>query len=132
HEHADDVLTVRLATSVDSEDIESVLCFVVDAEQLSITRQIKAEAAPQAPAVKASDAASTDAKPSAKRNSGERSGKESGSLRVATDKVDQIINLVGELVITQSMLEQNTADLDAQTHGKLVEGLSQLERTARD
>lgn len=61
-------------------------------------------------------------------------GGESASIRVATDKVDALVNMVGELVITQSMLSQlGTAeefDLD-QIH-KLRDGLIQLERNTRE
>jgi two-component system chemotaxis sensor kinase CheA len=38
---------------------------------------------------------------------------ESTTIRVAVNKVDQLINLVGELVITQAMLAQNSQGLDA-------------------
>ena len=36
---------------------------------------------------------------------------ESSSIRVAVEKVDQLINPVGELVITQSMLAQRSGAL---------------------
>ena len=42
-----------------------------------------------------------------------RGSADSGTLRVSVDKVDQLINLVGELVITQAMLAQSSASLDA-------------------
>jgi two-component system chemotaxis sensor kinase CheA len=48
------------------------------------------------------------------------------------DKVDKLINLVGELVITQAMLAQNGTTLDAIMSEKLINGLSQLERNTRD
>ncbi|MBS0976237.1 chemotaxis protein CheA, partial [Serratia rubidaea] len=57
---------------------------------------------------------------------------ESSSIRVAVEKVDQLINLVGELVITQSMLAQRSGTLDPVAHGDLLNSMSQLERNARD
>jgi len=54
------------------------------------------------------------------------------SIRVGTGKVDQLINLVGELVITQSMLLQSARDLDPITCERLLAGLAQLERNSRD
>ncbi|ESJ10520.1 chemotaxis protein CheA, partial [Cupriavidus sp. HPC(L)] len=57
---------------------------------------------------------------------------ESGSIRVPTEKVDQIINLVGELVITQSMLAQTASSLDPVLFDRLFSGMGQLERNARD
>jgi two-component system chemotaxis sensor kinase CheA len=57
---------------------------------------------------------------------------DSTSIRVNIEKVDQLINLVGELVITQSMLTQNGLQLDPVTHERLLKGLDQLERNTRD
>jgi two-component system chemotaxis sensor kinase CheA len=54
------------------------------------------------------------------------------SIRVDVAKVDQIINLVGELVITQSMLAQTAATLDPVLHQRLLSGMGHLERNARD
>ena len=56
---------------------------------------------------------------------------ESSSLRVPIEKVDQLINLVGELVITQAMLAQTGQELDSMKHQRLVSGLSDLERNTR-
>jgi two-component system chemotaxis sensor kinase CheA len=57
---------------------------------------------------------------------------ESSTLRVSVDKVDQLINLVGELVITQAMLAQNSKGVDASQHQQLASGLADLERNTRD
>ncbi|MBZ0226382.1 MAG: chemotaxis protein CheW [Comamonas sp.] len=57
---------------------------------------------------------------------------ESSTIRVAVNKVDQLINLVGELVITQAMLAQNSRDLDASLHQQLLAGLADLDRNTRD
>ncbi|MBS0424946.1 MAG: chemotaxis protein CheA [Proteobacteria bacterium] len=57
---------------------------------------------------------------------------ETSSIRVSIEKVDQIINLVGELVITQAMLAQTTSQLDPVIFEKLLSGMSQLERNTRD
>ncbi|WP_194715482.1 chemotaxis protein CheA [Noviherbaspirillum soli] len=57
---------------------------------------------------------------------------ESSSIRVSVEKVDQLINLVGELVITQAMIEQRCAALDPMQHERLLSGVSQLTRNTRD
>jgi two-component system, chemotaxis family, sensor kinase CheA len=57
---------------------------------------------------------------------------ESSTLRVSVDKVDQLINLVGELVITQAMLAQNSKGVDSALHQQLSAGLADLERNTRD
>ena len=57
---------------------------------------------------------------------------ESTSIRVSIEKVDQLINLVGELVITQAMIEQRTDALDPMLHERLMNSVSQLTRNTRD
>ena len=57
---------------------------------------------------------------------------DSGSIRVSIDKVDAVINLVGELVTTQSMLSVLGADFDLSRLDKLQEALDQLDRNTRD
>ncbi|MEM9173288.1 MAG: chemotaxis protein CheA [Pseudomonadota bacterium] len=57
---------------------------------------------------------------------------ESSSIRVNIDKVDALINLVGELVITQSMLSRFNADFDFTQLDTLREGLAQLHRNTRE
>jgi two-component system, chemotaxis family, sensor kinase CheA len=57
---------------------------------------------------------------------------ESSSIRVGIEKVDQLINLVGELVITQAMIEQRTGALDPMVHERLLNSVSQLTRNTRD
>jgi two-component system chemotaxis sensor kinase CheA len=57
---------------------------------------------------------------------------ESGSIRVATEKLDNIINLVGELLITQSMLSGFADGIDPDDLDRLRQGLSQLARNTRE
>jgi len=57
---------------------------------------------------------------------------ESSTLRVSVEKVDQLINLVGELVITQAMLSQNGKAIDPGLYQQLASGLADLERNTRD
>lgn len=57
---------------------------------------------------------------------------ESTSIRVAVEKVDQLINLVGELVITQSMLAQHSDTLEPSIHSDLLSCIAQLQRNSRD
>jgi two-component system, chemotaxis family, sensor kinase CheA len=53
-------------------------------------------------------------------------------LHVSRDKIDEMINLVGELVITKTMLKQATQSLDAASMVRLEMVLAQLERNTRD
>ena len=54
------------------------------------------------------------------------------SIRVSVEKVDQLINLVGELVITQSMLLQSVTQMESVAPERMTHGLAQLERNTRD
>jgi two-component system chemotaxis sensor kinase CheA len=57
---------------------------------------------------------------------------DAASIRVSVEKVDQLINLVGELVITQAMLNQAATAVDPVVFERLMDGLAQLERNTRD
>lgn len=59
-------------------------------------------------------------------------GGDQSTLRVSIEKVDQLINLVGELVITQAMLAQNSRNVDPGLYQQLTSGLADLERNTRD
>lgn len=58
--------------------------------------------------------------------------KEAVSIRVPTEKVDSLINIVGELIITQSILAETCDNLDDGRFGKLKEGLNKLEQHCRE
>lgn len=74
-----------------------------------------------------------DKKPVVKREADKvASSAESSSIRVGIEKVDQLINLVGELVITQAMIEQRTDSLDPMLHERLLNSVTQLTRNTRD
>lgn len=73
-----------------------------------------------------------EAQKSAKPAKAPKKAAESSSIRVSIDKVDSLINMVGELVITQSMLGQLGQDFDLSRLAKLQEGLSQLEQNTRE
>lgn len=66
------------------------------------------------------------------KSAGKPQGGESGSIRVGIDKVDALINMVGELVITQSMLNQLGEDFTMDRVQKLQEGLAELEQHTRE
>ena len=73
------------------------------------------------------------AKPAPARPEGKAAAAlESATLRVSVEKVDQLINLVGELVITQAMLAQNSKGLQGELSQQMTAGLADLERNTRD
>ncbi|MGY2491615.1 chemotaxis protein CheA [Cupriavidus sp. CP313] len=136
-------LVVWLNTQCSADDIIAVCCFVIDLDQIVIEAEAEAPAAapavvevpvpapvPLAAAPAAAAAAPAAAREKAKPQASAAHGE--GSIRVPTEKVDQIINLVGELVITQSMLAQTASALDPVLFDRLFSGMGQLERNARD
>ena len=56
----------------------------------------------------------------------------SSSIRVGIDKIDSLINLVGELVITQSMLSELGNDFSLEKLERLSAGLDQLQQNTRE
>lgn len=62
----------------------------------------------------------------------EKSPAARSSIRVAADKIDSLINLVGELVITQSMLSEVGENFDESKLSQLADGLTELERSSRE
>ena len=88
-------------------------------------------AATDNPGRRASDRAE-DGKPKFGRRAGDHVETEATSIRVGVEKVDQLINLVGELVITQAMLAQTASRLDSALHEALRTSLAQLEHNTRD
>jgi len=77
-------------------------------------------------------AAPIKAAPKAEVKAPSPAGPESSTLRVSVSKVDQLINLVGELVITQAMLAQKSRELDSAANQPLLAGLADLDRNTRD
>ncbi|CAB3921060.1 chemotaxis protein CheA [Achromobacter piechaudii] len=160
-ERADGALTVWMDSTCTPDDIEAVCCFIVDGDQLAISREaapasqasapaaepvaapVAAAPAPAAPVASepvptvadtaaAAEAITQAAARASRPAAPAHADKESTSIRVGVEKVDQVINLVGELVITQAMLAQTASTLDPVLHDRLLNGMEQLERNARD
>ena len=140
-----DTLSANLDGAVSQDDIIAVLCFVIEADQIAFESASAAVAEVSAPAVVETAAApavvaapalkavpNETAAPARAEREKPAKASESTSIRVAVEKVDQLINLVGELVITQSMLAQRSNELDPVQHGDLITSMGQLQRNARD
>ena len=120
-------------TPEENEEVVSENATSDDNETESVVEQIepkKLEEALEANTDKANN--KEPEKPAAKTKT---ASKESSSIRVAISKVDELINMVGELVITQSMLSQTSSQIvagDLINQEKLLDGISQLERNTRE
>ncbi|HHK9552666.1 chemotaxis protein CheA [Enterobacter sichuanensis] len=119
-----DGMTVTLQTTASADDITAVLCFVLDSKQIEVR--------PAAPAVAPAPAAPPETVAKKAPPAPRAASQESGSIRVAVSKVDQIINQVGELIITQAMLSQLSRTLDPASYDLLSGCVAQMERNTRE
>ncbi|WP_130620937.1 chemotaxis protein CheA [Dyella amyloliquefaciens] len=126
--------TIELKGPAKRADIAGVFDWVEDECDLAIEAKhivaevaapVAAPASPAAPVANVADAGAARAQREASA--------ESSSVRVSIDKIDGLINLVGELVITQSMLDTfREGDIDAARMAMLEHGLAQLARHTRE
>ncbi len=132
---------------IEQSDLDQVFEWVEDDADITITAvgaDSDEDAAPAdgeteaaAPAPAGADTGQ-DKKPEAERRSGQDRRQEqkgaapSSSIRVDIEKVDKLINMVGELVITQSMLQQLTSHGEGLDLDRLREGLAELEGNTRE
>ncbi len=135
---------LSLDGAVQEEQITEVFEWVEDECDLEISKPVVATAPaaeqgkePAAPMVAAVPAAperrSNDRRQTDRRKVERRGGApDGGSIRVSTQKVDSLINLVGELVITQAMLSQFSEDVTPDTQAQLQDGIEQLLRNTRE
>jgi len=113
-----------LSGSTIEEQIEEPIAQAVSSEVESI--------APEPAADKAPVENTAEKEPAKAKAKAKASTPESSSIRVSIDKVDSLINMVGELVITQSMLGQLGQNFDITRVQRLQEGLAQLEHNTRE
>ncbi|MDK2708315.1 chemotaxis protein CheA [Enterobacter cloacae] len=124
-EATSDSMIVTLRTTATADDITAVLCFVLDSKQIEVG---PAQATPPVQTPVAVPETAVKKAPLAPRPASQ----ESGSIRVAVSKVDQIINQVGELIITQAMLSQLSKTLDPASYDLLSGCVAQMERNTRE
>ncbi len=143
-------------SDIKRESIDEVFEWVVDESNIVI--ELETEAASSSEVVKSTESAvsnssatedsvddvkSEDAEPdkaAATANKDDKDQKRSKqqvassdtSIRVSIEKVDDLINMVGELVITQSMLSQLGEEFDVSRLDDLQKGLSQLSQNTRE
>lgn len=118
-------ITARLLTSASGEDIVCVLCFILDESQITVRHEEICDTPDgytDTPAVANAQVV----------QSSRSSPPETGNIRVAVSKVDQIINQVGELIITQAMLTELTSNSETGSSDRLQQCVAQLERNTRE
>ena len=128
--------TLWLQGAVTRDAILEVFAWVTDECTLEIS-PVEKSVGTEAAAPEAETWGAAPAKVEATEQDGEDNtyaGISSGnsSIRVGVDKVDQLINLVGELVITQSMLTELGSDFDTSKLDRLTDGLEQLMQNTKE
>ena len=103
---------------------------VAETESVATENISKTEAT--APEKSASEKSSQEKPADKKKRANKSGGTENSSIRVGTDKIDALINMVGELVITQSMLSQITENFQPENLERLREGIDELEQHTRE
>lgn len=115
----------RLETDAGEDAVREVFEFVEDLCELSICSKSSGPGA-------ACNAAPGPTLPAVAPGATARPNSAVTSIRVDTDKVDRLVNLVGELVITQAMLAQQGGYLPVEQYPALIQGLEALSQHARE
>ncbi len=133
---ADDELDAAAVAGEDLSDDERGYGFFQPIEQIRAAAGISDEPAPKPVSAQRPDPIEVSelaAELAAEKKAVKKDpGAESSSIRVSVEKVDQLINLIGELVITNAMLEQRSGNLDPMAHERLLNSISQLGRNTRE
>lgn len=135
---------ITIPCAIDKNDIDEVFEWVIDDAEIIITplsgHDIADHSNSADPSNEPQEVQSEQPKPTpvepkpVEKAAAKQPAKtqESSSIRVSIDKVDSLINMVGELVITQSMLGQLGQNFDISRVQRLQEGLAQLEHNTRE
>lgn len=126
---------IELETDASQEEILEIFEFIADDSEIHIEPLKQQESS--------ADSQLTDTKepsvtaihknaPAAPVTRTENKSSETQTLRVTTDKVDKLINLVGELVINQSMLNEVAYNFSMDKLPRLLETVAQMERASRE
>ncbi|MDP2250452.1 MAG: chemotaxis protein CheW [Hydrogenophaga sp.] len=133
HVSKEEIRIVDLAAPADDAPAAPVLAAGQDFGFFDGAPGVPAHAVAAAQAViTAPDSTAKPTAPKADARPAAPAAMESSTLRVSVSKVDQLINLVGELVITQAMLAQKSRELDNGDNQPLLAGLADLDRNTRD
>ncbi|WP_039017991.1 chemotaxis protein CheA [Halocynthiibacter namhaensis] len=96
-------------------------------------KSVAPSSAPVAPPVpQSAPSANSTSKPAAKAGANSKPAKVGGTVRVELDRVDRLVNLVGELVINQAMLSQSVIEAGIGSDQNVAAGLDEFMQLTRD
>lgn len=136
---------VRLATTHSEEDIRQVFEFVDHALEIRHCKQSEPagtdhpeNAPPAQPAARSGRSVNTEVPPADRDapagpdGGGSKARAAASTIRVELARVDRLVNMVGELVITQAMLTQQLADQQSGHRPELRQGHEDLANYTRE
>mgnify|MGYP002715248880 CR=1 FL=1 len=121
---------LQLETEAPLEDIQEAFEFVADDCLLEIEKLDGEQPEFEQPAEAVEEVAEGLAR--AVDADAAKAGSRLSSIRVELDRIDRLVNMVGELVITQSMLTQEIQELDTRQNSRLISGMEVLAAHARE
>ncbi|CAO3448168.1 Signal transduction histidine kinase CheA [Azospirillum argentinense] len=150
--HLSWTVTLIADADVDLDKINDVFEFVADDCDIRITAEAPPPAAEASPPVtdplpvaappavvaatpeapKAEPPKAEAARPRPNGGGAEHAGLTSHTIRVDLDKIDRLVNMVGEMVITQAMIAEHVRELPPGEFQELLEGLEQLAQHTRE
>ncbi|HUK25761.1 MAG TPA: chemotaxis protein CheA [Terriglobales bacterium] len=117
---------LRLITEKEPDEVHDVFAFVEDGAEIKIETLHPAEQAA------AEDGGAKSQRAAAPGGARRQHSRDAASIRVSTEKVDQLINLVGELVIAQSMTVEIVNHFSPERLHELQSALHEVGRNTRE
>lgn len=127
-----------LFTEASEEEVRDLFVFVEDESRVEIATEPSPAAPPSQPApADVPDASGSPLQQTAgpqkeRARSRSASASKGSTLRVSSDKLDKLVNLVGELVIAQSVIMQALNDAGPDSHDRMREAIADMERHTRE
>lgn len=121
---------IAITTSAGRQAIEDVFIFADDADlKIQASKALApAEASPPAP----ENSGAKPKKPDAVKSKSAKADTRSESIRVASSRLDEMMDALGELVIAQARLDSVASDIGHQTLDNVVEEVQRLVTSLRD
>ncbi len=126
----------KLTTAASEDDVRNVFEFVLDDCELSVEEEKDEdeEEEPPVAVVEKKEVTTKESaeKPAAAKGNAVSDKKPPASIRVDLDRIDRLVNMVGELVITQAMLREQINQLSTEEQSGILHGVESLALQMRE
>ena len=123
---------IRLKGDINAKQLDEIFAWVEEECDLEMSAVTQSRSDVEIAAERDRRVDANSHAPGRRKDDGSGAARDTKSIRVGVDKVDALVNLIGELVITQSILSRACDDLDPAVYEKIFSSLDQLERNTRD